>query len=127
MSYVLHCHERVDFGVGRGLGRLIDVVDESGTPVEHFELMCAAIDSDVKGESIVQWIEKVESGELDSVEVDGNGWVIHLSKETVFFEGLYGQGEGGAVSLEQFKFAVQTFLLFLADPSSGSIRIGFAT
>ncbi|RYG97381.1 MAG: hypothetical protein EON58_09895 [Alphaproteobacteria bacterium] len=123
MELFLHCHERVDQGAGKGLSRLIDVVDRSGNPVETFEMMCAAIDSDVRSSVILDWIRKVESGEEEYVEVDGNGWVITLSRNDVSFEGLYGQGEGGNVSFEQFCFAVKTFLLFLANSSSDPIKV----
>lgn len=123
MDYFLCCHERVDLRVGIGLSRLIEVVDSSGQCVEKFELMCAAIDSDVRTSATTDWIAKVEAGELDSMEVDGNGWVIHISLNEVSFRGLYEQGEGGDVSIEQFKFAVETFLQFLSDSSLAPIRV----
>lgn len=71
------------------------------------------------------WVRKVEMGELNLADVDGNAWVINITREKVWFEGLYGQGEGGEVSLLQFKLAVQTYLQFLNDPEHKTVEVEF--
>lgn len=71
------------------------------------------------------WVGKVDRGELNLADVDGNAWVINITREKVWFEGLYGQGEGGEVSLLQFKLAVQTYLQFLNDPEHKPVEVEF--
>lgn len=61
-------------------------------------------------------IDRIESGKVDLIEADGNAWVAHITRDKVWFEGLYDQGEGGEVSFEQYKLAVQTYVRFLRDP-----------
>ncbi|RYZ84078.1 MAG: hypothetical protein EOP06_18760, partial [Proteobacteria bacterium] len=69
--------------------------------------MCEAIDSEIQNSCdvicVMNWIEKVESDQLDLADLDGNGWIMNIAREKVWFEGLYSQGEGGEVSLSQFK------------------------
>jgi hypothetical protein len=91
----LHCHERVDLGAGGGLGRLIDVVDRFGNHVDRFDMMCAAIDSDIRSAEILDWIEKIESGEETSVEGDGNGWVVFLNRKKVCLRVFMDRGRAG--------------------------------
>ncbi|MCZ8256132.1 MAG: hypothetical protein O9327_10750 [Polaromonas sp.] len=109
--------------------RSIAVLDANGKFLEPFHLMCAAIEGDVPNSSgaacVMNWMRKVELGELDLADVDGNAWVMNITRDKVWFEGLYSQGEGGEVSLAQFKLAVQTYLQFLEDPDHKSIEIDF--
>jgi hypothetical protein len=128
----LRCHERFDLGPQQGLSRQMHVVDKSAKRVPTFELMCQAIDADIEsaegsGTIALEDIDRIESGKLDSVEADGNAWVAHISLQRVWFEGLYGQGEGGEVSFAQYKLAVQTYVRFLADPDRKTIEIDFPT
>ena len=67
----------------------------------------------------------MESGEIDFADVDGNAWVMNISRDKVWFEGLYSQGEGGEVSFAQYKLAVETYVRFLADPEHKPIEIDF--
>jgi hypothetical protein len=81
--------------------------------------MCSAIMSDIQsaegsGASVQGWIRKIEAGEIDSADVDGNAWVMNISRDVVWFEGLYSQGEGGGASFEQYKLAVDTYGRFLS-------------
>ena len=94
-----------------------------------FQMMCDAIMGDVQGaagvDCVMNWIKKVESGELDLADVGGNAWVINITRDKVWFEGLYDQGEGGEVSLSQFKLALQTYLQFLNDPERKTVEVEF--
>jgi hypothetical protein len=95
-----------------------------------FELLCAAIQQDIQtsegsGANFLEGIRKVESGELDKVEADGNAWVAHITRDKVWFEGLYSQGKGGEVSFAQYKLAVQTYVRFLSDPELKPIEVPF--
>lgn len=108
----------------------LHVYDGLGNLLPAFELMCGAIYSDIQsakgsGACVLEWIRKVESGEIDFAYVDGNAWVMNISSDKVWFEGLYNQGEGGDVSLAQYKLAVQTYVRFLADPEHKSIEVEF--
>ncbi|HYP86393.1 hypothetical protein [Variovorax sp.] len=101
-----------------------------GALVEKFELMCAAIDCDIQtaegsGACVLEWIRKVESGEIDIADVDGNAWVMNITRDKVWFEGLYSQGEGGEVTIAQYKLAVETYVRFLADPERKPIEVDF--
>lgn len=92
--------------------------------------MCSAITSDIQsaegsGACVLDWVRKVESGEIDFADVDGNAWVMNISRDKVWFEGLYNQGEGGEVSFAQYKLAVQTYVRFLADPEHNPIEVEF--
>lgn len=96
----------------------------------QFRLMCSAIMSDIQtaegsGTCVLEWIRKVESGEIDFADVDGNAWVMNISRDKVWFEGLYSQGEGGEVSFAQYKLAVQTYVRFLSDPEQKPIEVDF--
>lgn len=92
--------------------------------------MCEAISGDVQtaegsGACLLEWIRRVQSGELDMADVDGNAWVMYITRDKVWFEGLYDQGEGGAVTFDQFKLAVETYIRFLADPEGKTIEVPF--
>jgi hypothetical protein len=93
-------------------------------------MMRDAITSDIQnpegsGATTLRHISQVESGEAKKIEADGNAWVAHITKERVWFEGLYNQGEGGEVSLAQYKLAVQTYVQFLSDPEQKCIEVAF--
>ena len=108
----------------------LHVFDRNGRVLPEFKLMCDAIYCDIQnpegsGACVLAWIQKVERGELDLADVDGNAWVMNVTREKVWFEGLYSQGEGGDVSLAQFKLAVQTYVRFLADPEHKPIEVEF--
>lgn len=95
----------------------------------RFQMMCDAIMGDIQSPRgvacVMDWVRKVESGELDLADVDGNAWVINITRDKVWFDGLYSQGEGGEVTLSQFKLAVQTYLRFLSDPERKPIEVEF--
>lgn len=109
--------------------RATAVLDSNGKFVDRFHLMCAAIADDIPnlqgGDCVMDWVGKVESGKLDAADVDGNAWVINVKRDKIWFEGLYGQGEGGEVSLSQFKLALKTYMQFLSDPEHKPIEIAF--
>lgn len=126
----LKCHKRFDLGGRLGLSRKIYVADVDGTNAATFELMCAAIGEDIQtaagsGACVLEWIRKVESGEIDFADVDGNAWVMNITPDKVWFEGLYSQGEGGEVSFAQYKLAVETYVRFLSDPEQKPIEVDF--
>ena len=92
--------------------------------------MCEAINSDIEsaegsGADFLEGIRRIEAGEVDKIEADGNAWVAHITRQKVWFEGLYSQGVGGEVSFEQYKLAVQTYVQFLADPERKPIEVPF--
>jgi len=97
--------------------------------VPEYHMMCEAIMSDVLGgdEGWLVDFALLESGQRDLIEADGNAWVAHITRDKVWFEGLYEQGKGGEVSYAQYKLAVQTYLTFLADPESKPIEVEFPT
>jgi hypothetical protein len=108
----------------------LDVVDESGKFVEQFMLMTAAMFDDIQsaegsGAQALAEIRKIEAGEVDKIEADGNAWVAHITRDKVWFEGLYSQGEGGEVSLAQYKLAVETYVRFLSDRERKPIEVPF--
>jgi hypothetical protein len=126
----LRCHERFDLGNRRGLSRMIDVVDDLGKDLDHYLFMCWSIDNDIQtvqgsGADALECIRRIEVCELPKIELGGNGWITHIAHGKVWFEGVYSQGEGGEVSLAQYKFAVQTYLQFLSDPESKPIEVAF--
>ncbi len=130
MKKRLKCHPRFDLGNRRGLSRHIYVVDENGENVSSLDLMCSCLDSDVQnpegsGACFLDWVGRVERGELESVGIDGNAWMAHVDRDKVWFEGLFNQGEGGEVTLNQFKFALNTYLRFLSDPAHKPIEVDF--
>lgn len=120
------------------LGRWLEVIDTHAKPSgsrweicdPNFRLMCSAIMSDIQtatgaGACVLEWIRKVESGQIDFADMDGNAWVMNISRDKVWFEGLYSQGEGGEVSFAQYKLAVQTYVRFLDDPEHKPIEVDF--
>jgi len=124
----LRCRPSRHLGPGRGFDRQIEVVDEGLNKAPAFELMCFAIYNDIQtaegsGACVLEWIRRVEAGELDMADVDGNAWVMYITRDKVWFEGLYSQGEGGAVSFAQYKLAVETYVRFLADPERKPIEV----
>jgi hypothetical protein len=98
-------------------------------PVEHYELMCEAINSDACSLAgilcVMGWVEKIESGQMDLADVDGNGWVMNITREKVWFESLYNQDEGGEVSLMQFQIALDAYMSFLKDPERKPVEVEF--
>jgi hypothetical protein len=129
MNLSLLCCKRYDLEDRRGLSGTIFVRDAFGVNVISYGLMCEAIDRDIQNSCdvicVMNWIEKVEAGQLDLAGVDGNGWVINITRDKVWFEGLYSQGEGGEVSLSQFKLALETYLQFLNDPERKTVEVEF--
>jgi hypothetical protein len=108
----------------------IDVLDASGSRIEKFFLMAAAMDDDIQnpegsGATALEEIRRIEAGEVDTISSDGNGWVAHITRDKVWFESLYSQGEGGEVTFAQYKLAVQTYVRFLADPEQKPIEVPF--
>jgi hypothetical protein len=98
--------------------------------VPQFQMMCEAIRSDIQnpegsGATALREISQIESGEVAHIEADGNAWVAHITRDKVWFEGLYSQGDGGEVSFAQYKLAVQTYVRFLADPEHKPIEVEF--
>lgn len=96
----------------------------------EFYLMCSAIMSDIQsaagsGATALAEIRDVESGNADHIESDGNAWVAHVTRDRVWFEGLYEQKEGGSVTFAQYKLAVETYVRFLADPYLSPVEVPF--
>ena len=50
---------------------------------------------------------------------------MNITRDKVWFEGLYSQGEGGEVTIAQYKLAVETYVRFLADPERKPIEVDF--
>jgi hypothetical protein len=99
----------------------LHVLTAKAVPVERFELMCAAIDNDIghfkeNGLIYLECIRKIEARELEHLEADGDAWVVYITRDKVWFEGFYSQGEGGEVTLAQYKLALQTYVHYLSDP-----------
>jgi hypothetical protein len=108
----------------------LDISDSTGKIVARFGLMCAAMFEDIQsaegsGATALEEIRRVEAGEVDKIEADGNAWVTYITRDKVWFEGLYSQGKGGEVSFAQYKSAVQTYVRFLSDPELKPIEVPF--
>jgi hypothetical protein len=126
---VLRCIDGVRIGDG-SCDFNLHVLTAKAVPVERFEMMCEAIDNDISpfpdaGEEFLEGIRKIESGETEYTQVGGNSWTIHISCTKVWFEGMYGQGEGGEVTLAQYKLAVETYSRFARDPEHKRIEVVF--
>ncbi|HUG21220.1 hypothetical protein [Piscinibacter sp.] len=96
----------------------------------EYAMMCEAISSDIQGAegsgaATLDAIRKAECEGSALEELGGNAWYTHITPSKVWFEGLYGQGEGGEVSFAQYKLAVQTYVRFLADPEHKPIEVEF--
>ncbi len=96
----------------------------------QFYFMCEAIQCDIQnpegsGATAKEEIRRIETGEVEKIEADGNAWVTHITREKVWFEGLYEQGAGGEVSFAQYKLAVQTYVQFLSDPEFKPVEVPF--
>jgi hypothetical protein len=98
--------------------------------IPKFQMMCEAIMGDIQhpegsGAGTLKAIQDVESGRLPEEELGGNAWTTLITPSKVWFEGHYSQGEGGEVSLAQYKLAVQTYVQFLFDPERKPIEVPF--
>lgn len=121
----------VSFCYGKGWRDLpIEVLDGHGLPDQSFDLMCMAIFNDIEsaegsGADFLKGLRQIESGETNYIAADGNAWIAFITPDVVWFEGLYNQGEGGAVTFRQYKLAVETYVRFLADPEHKPIEVPF--
>jgi hypothetical protein len=105
-----------------------DVADVGS--VSHYGLVCDSLMSDMQsaegsGRSMLRGIAEIESGVSTYIEADGNAWIAFITPHEVWFEGLYDQGSGGAVSFRQYKLAVETWIQFLSDPERKPIVVPF--
>lgn len=110
--------------------RAIAVLDADEKFVDRFHMMCAAIENDIQnpsgsGAETLAAILRVEQRQSELEELGGNAWYTYIARDKVWFEGQYSQGEGGEVTLTQFKLAVQTYLQFLKDPEHNATEIDF--
>jgi hypothetical protein len=129
LPYVLRCIEGVSFR-GGSCDFNLHVLTTKAVPVERFEMMCEAIDNDIgyfadNGEICLENIRKVEAGEVESIEADGNAWVVYITRDKVWFEDINSLEGGGEVTLAQYKLAVQTYVSFLNDPERKHIDVIF--
>lgn len=98
--------------------------------LEQYRWMCEAIVSDIQtaegsGQDFLEGLRRIEQGEAEHIQADGNAWIAHITQKKVWFEGLHDQGKGGAVTFDQFKLAVETYVRFLADPEGKTIEVPF--
>jgi hypothetical protein len=126
---VLRCLDGVRIGDG-SCDFNLHVLTAKAVPVERFEMMCEAIDNDISpfpeaGDDHLEAIRKVEVGETDYAQVDGNAWVAHITRDKVWFEDICSLEEGGEVSFAQYKLAVQTYSRFARDPERKRIEVVF--
>ena len=94
----------------------------------RFETMCAAIDDAIHArylQAVLDDIDDVESGRIEVIEEETEGWLFWIRSKAVTFEGKFGQGSGGDVTLKQFKLAVSTFRDFLNDPERKPVEVPF--
>jgi hypothetical protein len=129
LPYILRCINGVSFD-GLSYDFNLHVLTAKAVPVERFEMMCEAIDNDISffpnaGEDHLEAIRKVEAGETDYVQADGNAWVAHITRDKVWFEDICSLEEGGEVSLAQYKLAVETYSRFASDPERKPIEVIF--
>jgi hypothetical protein len=131
-TYKLITQSRRLFGdTGAGpIRSTILVINSDQEFVVPFRLMCAAIDDDIQtaqgsGAEALEELRKIEAGETHYIAADGNEWITHISRDKVWFEGLHNQAEGGEVTFEQYKLAVQTYVRFLDDPELKTIEVNF--
>jgi hypothetical protein len=119
-----------------GLHRWLEVstTGQVGEPwvgsVEPFPFLCHALMADVQsadgsGGDVLGAVRAIELGQETYIEADGNAWIAFITPHEVWFEGLYDQGSGGAVSFRQYKLAVETWIQFLSDPERKPIVVPF--
>jgi hypothetical protein len=126
----LRCHRRFDLGERRGLSREIHIVDGNGNQRQEYEFLCASIDSDIEsadgsGATAIKLIKEVETSLSAEIHREGNEWITHISQNKVWFEDKFSDDKGGDVSLEQYKFAIETFVRYLTDPTRTAIEVDF--
>ncbi|MEW6099372.1 MAG: hypothetical protein AB1666_09330 [Pseudomonadota bacterium] len=121
----------------RWMGSWLEITDaadpalvlERGRCVPRFEMMCEAIMNDIQSAEGSSRLPGRHSPHRirrsRPHRGHGNAWVAYITRDKVWFEGLYSQGEGGQVSFEQYKLAVQTYVRFLADPQRRPIEVEF--
>lgn len=56
-----------------------------------------------------------------------NAWYTHTAQGRVWFEGQDSQGEGGEITLAQFKRAIERYVRYLADPASKPIAVALSS
>lgn len=108
----------------------LHVAAPDGSIADQYGLMCTALFDDIQsaagsGAKVLEAVRRVEAGEVEQIDADGNGWIAHIERDLVWFESLYSQGVGGDVSFAQYKLAVQTYVQFLADPEHQPIEVPF--
>jgi hypothetical protein len=128
-TLVLRCIDGVSFN-GSSCDFDLHVLTAKAVPVERFEMMCEAIYNDISpfpdaGDDHLEAIRKVETGETDYAQVDGNAWVAHITRDKVWFEDICSLEQGGEVSFAQYKLAVQTYSRFASDPERKPIEVIF--
>lgn len=132
MNRWLRCQGRkiVDAAKGRRwLSPIIVSSNKDSIEIDpEYELMCAAIDDAIHSrylEAVLNDIVDVESGRIEVIEEETEGWLFWIRSSSVTFEGKFDQGSGGEVTLAQFKFAVSTFRDFLNDPERKPVEVLF--
>ncbi len=96
--------------------------------IPQYEFMCAAVDDAIHAKYLAAELDdilQIELGRVDEIEEETEGWLFWMNRNGVRFEGKFNQGEGGQVSLAQFKLAVETYLRFLQDPERKPIEVAF--
>jgi hypothetical protein len=130
MTPTLKCIPRFQLSENRGLSRNIYIVDDEDRQIPEYELLCSAIDMDIvsaegSGANALALASDIQAGKLEKVDLDGNSWVMHITREGVTFEDLFSFDDGGQVSLPLFMLAVATFISFISDPLKRPISVDF--
>jgi hypothetical protein len=123
MPLIIKCHKRIDLGK-RGLSDRLSVLDEEGRAALDFQLMCSALDDSIDYNYVQSVIDDAFKARMDStvrIEEETEGWLYWIDSAGVTFEGLFGQGTGGHVTLNQFLVAAQMFRDYLKDPTKSEI------
>ena len=109
----------------------LHVLTPKAVPVDHYEMMCGAINEFIDaeyGDLVLEKIKQAEDNLVESIEAEGHAYICQITPLVVTFEFQYGENgpeKGGEVSLAQFKLAVQTYLQFLRDPERKPIEVPF--
>ncbi|WP_302174904.1 hypothetical protein [uncultured Hydrogenophaga sp.] len=122
----------------RWKGRWLEVIDITRPRLEKlaercepkYLIMCQAITSDIQtaggsGVTALREIQMIEKGEKSIIKSEGNAWITCITPTKVWFEGLYEQSGGDALSFAQYKTAVEAYVRFLSNPEGTTIEVAF--
>jgi hypothetical protein len=122
MSEYLICHRLYKLPNLQGWSRNVDVIDSEGEQPAKYQSLCWQLSCDIQtaegsGAIAMEGIRLVESGECQSRDEGGNGWIVRIERDKVSFVNIWSGDLEGEVTFQQYKTAVSTFVRFLSNPA----------